>query len=91
MEDVPSTPRQDAARAKAHSTSRKRHAERKAGERLGVRDDPTGCVIDYKADEVEFMMAMDAYKRKMKRPFPTWREVLNVVKALGYRKTLGSS
>jgi len=37
-------------------------------------------------DQFEFLMAIDEYKRKNKRPFPTWTEVLEVIKALGYRK-----
>ena len=40
----------------------------------------------YTADEIEFIMAMERYKRLMHRPFPTWHEVLGVLKALGYRK-----
>ncbi len=31
-------------------------------------------------------MAMDEYKRANKRPFPSWTEVLEVIKYLGYRK-----
>ena len=34
-----------------------------------------------------FVMAIDAYKRSNQRPFPTWTEVLEVIKAMGYRKT----
>jgi hypothetical protein len=41
---------------------------------------------DYTDDEVEFIKAMDQYKRDQKRPFPTWQEVLSVLTALGYRK-----
>lgn len=41
---------------------------------------------DYSADELEFMRALDAYKREQQRPFPTCCEVLEVVKSLGYRK-----
>ena len=37
-------------------------------------------------EQFEFLMAMDQYKRANQRPFPTWTEVLEVVKALGYRK-----
>ncbi len=48
--------------------------------------DPTTCERDYTADEVEFMKAMDDYKRRSGRPFPTWSEVLEVVRDLGYRK-----
>lgn len=41
---------------------------------------------DYTPDEVEFLLAMDAYKRRRDRPYPTWREVLAVARSLGYRK-----
>ncbi|MFC1781746.1 hypothetical protein ACFLZ8_05750 [Planctomycetota bacterium] len=37
-------------------------------------------------EQFEFLKAIDEYKRKNTRPFPTWTEVLEVVKALGYRK-----
>ncbi|MBN1124898.1 MAG: hypothetical protein JXA82_07815 [Sedimentisphaerales bacterium] len=37
-------------------------------------------------DQFEFLMAIDEYKRANQRPFPTWTEVLEVIKALGYRK-----
>ncbi len=37
-------------------------------------------------DQFEFLMAIDEYKRKNTRPFPTWTEILEVIKALGYRK-----
>jgi hypothetical protein len=37
-------------------------------------------------DQFEFVMAMDEYKRVNKRPFPSWTEVLEVIKYLGYRK-----
>ena len=32
------------------------------------------------------MKAMDQYKRANRRPFPTWSEVLEVLRSLGYRK-----
>lgn len=48
--------------------------------------DPTTCERDYSEAEVEFMRAMDDYKRKSGRPFPTWSEVLEVMMSLGYRK-----
>ena len=37
-------------------------------------------------DELEFINAINAYKTKHSRPFPTWSEVLHVLRALGYRK-----
>jgi len=38
------------------------------------------------AEQFEFLMAIDEYKRNNGRPFPTWTEILEVVRALGYRK-----
>src|SRR3954464_5880372 len=49
--------------------------------------DPTTCEKDYSDEEIIFMKAMDLYKRANRRPFPTWSEVLEVLRALGYRKT----
>ena len=46
--------------------------------------DPTTCERDYSGDEVEFMQAMDAYKRKNGRMFPTCSEILEVIRDLGY-------
>lgn len=41
----------------------------------------------YMSDEqFEFLQAIDEYKKQNLRPFPTWTEVLEVIKALGYRK-----
>lgn len=48
--------------------------------------DPTTCERDYNDEEINFMKAMDQYKRDNRRPFPTWSEVLEVLRALGYRK-----
>jgi hypothetical protein len=48
--------------------------------------DPTTCERDYSDEEILFMKAMDQYKRDNRRPFPTWSEVLEVLRALGYRK-----
>lgn len=48
--------------------------------------DPTTCERDYNDEENIFMRAMDRYKRENRRPFPTWSEVLEVLRSLGYRK-----
>ncbi len=37
-------------------------------------------------EQFDFIMAIDEYKKANSRPFPTWTEVLEVIKALGYRK-----
>lgn len=48
--------------------------------------DPTTCERDYSEAEMEFMMAMNDYKKRSGRMFPTWSEVLEVLKSLGYEK-----
>src|SRR5438105_15390152 len=48
--------------------------------------DATTCEKDYSDEEIIFMKAMDQYKRANRRPFPTWSDVLEVLRALGYRK-----
>jgi len=48
--------------------------------------DPTTCERHYTHDDIEFMKAMDHYKRDNCRQFPTWSEALEVLRALGYRK-----
>lgn len=37
-------------------------------------------------EQFEFLVAINEYKRVNKRPFPSWTEVLDIIKALGYRK-----
>lgn len=38
------------------------------------------------AEQFEFVMAIETYKKVNKRMYPTWTEVLEVVQQLGYRK-----
>lgn len=49
--------------------------------------DPTTCEREYSELEIEFMHAMDEYKRASGRMFPTCSEILEVLTNLGYRKT----
>jgi len=65
-------------------SGRDRRAER--GERRR-QVDPTTCEKEYSDEEIDFMKAMDLYKRANRRPFPTWSEVLEVLRSLGYRLT----
>ncbi len=67
------------------AVERRSGQDRRNGERRR-QVDPTTCERDYTPEEVEFMRAMDQYKRDNRRPFPTWSEVLEVLLALGYRK-----
>ena len=41
---------------------------------------------EYSDEELEFLKAMERYKREQRRRFPTFCEVLTVAKSLGYRK-----
>jgi hypothetical protein len=48
----------------------------------------TGCRPDeMPPDVLEFITAIDEYKRLYQRPFPTWSEVLEIVKRLGYGRS----
>ena len=40
------------------------------------------------AEQFEFCMAIETYKKVNKKMFPTWTEVLEVVQHLGYRKVM---
>ena len=68
-------------------TSRTAAADRSAARHARRRMiDPTTCERDYGPEELEFMQALDRYKRTSGRMFPTCSEVLEVVKSLGYRR-----
>ncbi len=71
-------------RATAQAT-RAANARQVSGRRRFV--DPTTCERDYSLAEMEFMQAMHDYKQRSGRMFPTWSEVLEVLKSLGYEKT----
>lgn len=65
--------------------------ERRQGERREKiqrrrQIDPTTCERDYSDAEVEFMRALDDYKRRSGRMFPTCSELLEVLRGLGYEK-----
>lgn len=38
------------------------------------------------AEQFEFVMAIETYKKVNKKLFPTWTEVLEVIEQLGYKK-----
>jgi len=37
-------------------------------------------------DVLEFIQAVDRYKRLSQKAFPPWSEILKILKSLGYRK-----
>lgn len=73
--------------AKAIETTKRQNQERADGLRPPKGEDPVTCDVSYTDDEVEFMLAIEKYKKTMKRRFPTNREILNVLKSLGYKKS----
>jgi len=82
--------RSESDRRSAENTTAFEGTERRVTTRRKVERrrqiDPTTCERDYSDDEIEFMKAMDDYKRRAGRQFPTWSEVLEVLWSLGYRK-----
>ena len=73
-----------APRTARRPSSAKTPAPRRADRRRMI--DPTTCEREYAADEIEFMQALDRYKRTSGRMFPTCSEILEVVRSLGYAK-----
>jgi hypothetical protein len=82
-----------AAKDRRKSTDRRKASapvavERRKAERRKVprrrQIDPTTCERDYSNDELEFMQALDAYKRANGRMFPTCSEILEVIRSMGY-------
>jgi hypothetical protein len=71
--------------AAAYTGEERRVAPRRKVERRR-QIDPTTCEREYTDEEIEFMRAMDDYKRRAGRQFPTWSEVLEVLKGMGYKR-----
>jgi hypothetical protein len=71
-------------RRATEQATRAAEARQVSGRRRFV--DPTTCERDYSAAELEFMQAMQEYKKESGRMFPTWSEVLEVLENLGYGK-----
>jgi hypothetical protein len=71
-------------RKATEQATRAANARQLSGRRRFV--DPTTCEREYSEAELEFMKAMNEYKRRSGRMFPTWSEVLEVLQGLGYEK-----
>jgi len=78
-----------ANRRASEQATRAARARQISGRRRFV--DPTTCERDYSQAELEFMLAMNEYKHKSGRMFPTWSEVLEVLRNLGYEKIPAAS
>ncbi len=69
--------REDSGLERRRGPGRRRSDDRKAAEEGEMT-----------AEQFEFCMAIETYKKVNKKMFPTWTEVLEVVRHLGYRKIL---
>jgi hypothetical protein len=78
--------RQESAESTETQPAAKPTLERRQKVNRRRQIDPTTCERDYTDQEVEFMNALDDYKRKSGRMFPTCSEVLEVIHSLGYVK-----
>ena len=74
----------DRRKEKTPVATERRQGERRVKVARRRQIDPTTCERDYNQDEIEFMQALDAYKRANGRMFPTCSEILEVIRALGY-------
>lgn len=41
---------------------------------------------DYTDEQIEWLKAVEAYKRTKQKPCPSWPEILAIAKSLGYQK-----
>ena len=69
--------RRDTGLERRRGPGRRRSDDRKAAEEGEMT-----------AEQFEFVMAIEMYKKVNKRLYPTWTEVLEVINQLGYRKVL---
>lgn len=83
-DDDPAVGREWINRRATEQATRAAQARQISGRRRFV--DPTTCEREYSEAEMEFMTAMNEYKHRSGRMFPTWSEVLEVLRALGYEK-----
>ncbi len=77
---------EDRRKANVPVAVERRKLQRRAKVNRRRQIDPTTCERDYTAEELEFMTALDEYKRNSGRMFPTCSEILEVVRTLGYEK-----
>ena len=84
-------PTRKKSRSRKDSPAHKRAPVRKAAAREDEGSEGNERHISARPDEMppevlEFIQAIDEYKRVHRRPFPTWSEVLEIVKTLGYER-----
>jgi hypothetical protein len=87
MDDAPDKERRVKTDRRESVVDRRLGLDRRRGPGRRRSDDRKAAEEGQMSDEqFEFLMAIDQYKKQNQRPFPTWTEVFEVIKALGYRK-----
>lgn len=71
------TDRRDTGLERRRGPGRRRSDERKSAEEGEMN-----------TEQFEFVMAIETYKKLNRRMYPTWTEILEIVRQLGYRKVL---
>ena len=88
---APGAARSTAKKAAAKKVSARKGAAKKGPAKKASEKAPKKPAarpkLDIDREVLEFIAAIDAYKKKHGRPFPSWSEVLHIVHDLGYRKT----
>ncbi|MFT7463946.1 MAG: hypothetical protein ACI9EF_002294 [Pseudohongiellaceae bacterium] len=76
---------------KAAASGKKKEAVKSAGTRTSSRSAKRRSpktngedteLLEY--ERLQFLKAMDAYKRKTEQTFPSWSEVLDVIRSIGW-------
>ena len=75
--------------AKWKSTDHVAHTSTRSRPKIRSKPVSKPPKLDMNADVMEFIAAIDAYKREYHRPFPGWSEILFVLKRMGYKKRPG--
>jgi hypothetical protein len=71
---------------RADAPSRTPKADRRTRPERRRRVDPTTFEKQYSPDEMEFMNAMQEFKMRSGKAFPSYGDVLHVARGLGYAK-----
>ena len=78
------------AKAKTRAAPAARRATRSGAKRppkrRGEPERSAPAMAEVDDDVLEFIAAIDAFKKQHGRPFPSWSEVLLIVRQLGYRR-----
>jgi hypothetical protein len=77
---------QATTRAQAPKRRRPRKAQAARHDDVEAPERSAPPLAEVDADALEFIEALDRFKKQHGRPFPSWSEVLLVLRQLGYRR-----